>query len=84
MGKKKPIEAAEFLMFDVIYDDGTRSSNRKVPSAEVQDWDFDATVRAALEAQDREIAERSGRPRGAIKTITRSGGRSAGAVSGKR
>lgn len=70
MGKKKPPVAGEFLLFDVLYDDGMRTSNRKVPSAELQEWDFDGSVRAVLEAQDRDIRERSGRARGAIKTIT--------------
>lgn len=73
--KKAPI-AGEFLLFDVLYDDGTRTSNRKVPSAELQEWDFDNSVRAAIEAQDREIADRSGRKRGTIQTITPAGGRS--------
>jgi hypothetical protein len=81
--KKAPI-VGEFLLFDVLYDDGMRTSNRKVPSAELQEWDFDGSVRAILEAQDRDIAERSGRPRGAIKTITPSGGRAGGAASGTR
>jgi hypothetical protein len=67
--KKSPI-AGEFLLFDVLYDDGMRTSNRKVPSADLQEWDVDGSVRAILEAQDRDIAERSGRRRGAIKSIT--------------
>jgi hypothetical protein len=84
MGRKKAPVASEFLMFDVLYDDGMRTSNRKVPSSDVQEWDFDASVRAVIEAQDREIAERSGRRRGEIKAITPSGGRAASAVSGNR
>jgi hypothetical protein len=77
MAAKKPGELGEFLLFDVLYDDGTRSSNRKVPTAELRDWEFDESVRAAIEAQDRAIAERSGQQRAAIKTITRSGTRKA-------
>lgn len=90
MSKKKPIELGGFLLFDVLYDDGTRTSNRKVPTTALQEWDFDASVRAAIEAQDREISERSGKPRGAIETITRSGTREAerlakrGETDGKR
>ena len=34
--------------------------------------DGDTPARAIVELQDREIGERSGRPRGRIKTITRS------------
>jgi hypothetical protein len=62
-----------FALFDVIYQDGTRTSNRKVPEAEPHEHDYEARVRATIEAQDREIAEKSGRPRGPIKTIVVSG-----------
>lgn len=72
MGRKKPVEDASFVLFDVLYDDGMRTSNRRVPSSELLDWDFDASARKAIEAQDNDIRERSGRARGAIKSITRS------------
>ena len=72
--KKKP-QVGGSVMFDVIYQDGTRSSHRKVPIELVDGVDGDGPAKAAIEAQDREIAERSGRPRGPIKTIQRSGGR---------
>ncbi len=61
-----------FVLFDVVYEDGTLSSNRKVPSAELNGLDGDAPARAFIEAQDRKIAEMSGNPRGPVKTITRS------------
>ena len=61
-----------FVLFDVIYDDGSRSSNRKVSSSIVNDLGGEKAVRAAIEAQDREIAAASGRPRGAIKSLVRS------------
>lgn len=71
MAKKKPNPKAEFVLFNVLYEDGTMTSNRKVPSAAVGTLDGDAPIREAIEQQDREIEERSGRPRGPIKTITR-------------
>jgi len=71
MARKKPVDSA-FVLFDVIYQDGTRSSNRKVPSSEVGGLDGDGPARAFIEAQDRKIAEMSGNPRGPIKTIVRS------------
>jgi hypothetical protein len=74
MARKKPLES-EFVLFDVIYEDGTRSSNRKVAMAELDKFDADASARAILEAQDRRISEMSGRPRGPIKAITRSAAR---------
>lgn len=75
MSRKKDRRDRGFLLFDVVYADGMRTSNRKVPSAELIDWDLDRSVRAAIEAQDRDIYGRSGKPRGVIKSITPSEGR---------
>ncbi|MFZ1429594.1 MAG: hypothetical protein WAS21_22835 [Geminicoccaceae bacterium] len=72
MARKKQPVASGFVLFDVVYQDGTRTSNRKVPSAEVGGLDGDDPARTFIEAQDRTIAERSGNPRGPIKTIARS------------
>ena len=63
--------AEEFVVFDVLYEDGTQISNRKVPSAELNDLDGDLLAKPYLEAQDRKIAEMSGKPRGPIKSVTR-------------
>jgi len=62
----------EFVFFDVLYEDGTQTSNRKVPGAELDNLDGDLLAKPYIEAQDRKIAEMSGRPRTAIKTVTRS------------
>ncbi len=69
--RRKSGEAA-FVLFDVVYEDGSRSSNRKVAREEVEGLDGDAPARWLIEAQDRKIAELSGRLRGPIKTIVRS------------
>lgn len=71
MGRQKPTARAEFVLFDVHYDDGTLTSNRKVPSSVLGGLDGDAPARAIIEAQDREIAERSGRTRSRIKSMSR-------------
>lgn len=71
MARKKPADSA-FVLFDVIYEDGSRTSNRKVPSSEVGGLDGDTPAKSIVEAQDREIGARSGRPRGRIKSIARS------------
>ncbi len=63
---------SSFVSFDVTYADGTRSSNRKVPSAVLEGIEAEAAVEAAIEAQDRKIALASGRPQGVIKSLTRS------------
>jgi len=70
--KKQPI--VTYAMFDVIYQDGTRTSHRKVPAAEPHEVDYEARIKATIEAQDREIAQKSGRPRGPIKSIVASSG----------
>ena len=69
--KQQPV-ANGYVLFDVVYQDGARTSNRKVPSAELGGLDGDDPARTFIEAQDRTIAERSGNPRGPIKTIARS------------
>ena len=70
MSRRVTTRERALLSFDVVYADGTRTSNRKVPSAGLQPWDFDGSVRAVIEAQDRDIGNRSGKPRAAIKSIT--------------
>jgi hypothetical protein len=61
----------EVVLFDVLYEDGTRTSNRKVPGAELDDIDGDLLAKTYIEAQDRQIAEISGKPRAPIKSLTR-------------
>jgi hypothetical protein len=75
MSRQRQMTDRAYLLFDVVYDDGMRTSNRKVPSAELQAWDIDGSVRAIIEAQDRDISDRSGKQRGVIKSITPSSGR---------
>ncbi|HYE52158.1 MAG TPA: hypothetical protein VEB20_21360 [Azospirillaceae bacterium] len=69
---RKPAKKAtnEFVLFDVLYEDGSRLSNRRVPAAEAEEGD-DA-IRAFIEQQDREIGQMSGRPRDRVKSVTRS------------
>ena len=44
--------STSFVMFDVIYLDGTRSSNRKVPASVLGGLVGDEPARAVIEAQD--------------------------------
>lgn len=72
MGRKKQkADTKGSVLFNIIYEDGTLSSNRKVPAAELGGLDGDAPARTFIESQDQEIAERSGNQRGRIKTIMR-------------
>jgi len=62
----------EFVLFDVLYEDGTRTSNRKVPGTQLDEIDGDLLAKPYIEAEDRKIANVSGRPRAAIKSVIRS------------
>jgi hypothetical protein len=70
--REKVTRANEHVLFDVLYEDGSRSSNRKVPSTELGGLDGDRPAKSHIEAQDRKIAEVSGKPRGPIKSVSRS------------
>lgn len=63
----------EFVLFDVIYEDGTQRSNRRVPAEALGGLDGDEPARAIIEAQDREIAEKSGLSPTRIKAVYRAG-----------
>ena len=69
---KKPGTRTEFVFFDVFYEDGSRRSNRRVPSDVLGGLDADEPARAVIEQQDREIAERSGMAPIPIKSLQRS------------
>jgi hypothetical protein len=70
---KKPTARVEFVMFDIVYEDGTQRSNRKVPAELLGGLDGDEPARNAIMEQDRAISERSGLPPLSIKSIRRSG-----------
>jgi hypothetical protein len=70
---RKPTPRTEFVLFDVFYEDGSRRSNRRVPSELLGGLDGDEPARAVIEEQDRVIAEKSGTPALAVKSIRRSG-----------
>jgi len=74
---RKPATRAEFTLFDVLYEDGSQRSNRRVPREVLGGLDGDAPARAVIEEQDRLIAEKSGTPALAVKSIRRSGDKKA-------
>ncbi len=67
--KSKP---SQYVLFDVFYDDGSRTSNRKIPACELTGEDEENAARAFVAEQDRQIAATSGCPRGDIRKIIRS------------
>ena len=64
--------STSFVMFDVVYADGTRSSRRKVSASVLAGLDGDEPARGIVEAQDRDIAAASGRARSIVISIARS------------
>jgi hypothetical protein len=68
---RKPATRAEFTLFNVVYEDGSQRSNRRVPSDILGGLDGDAPARTFIEAQDREIAEKSGAAPLAVKSVQR-------------
>jgi hypothetical protein len=73
VAKKKTKIDDSTIMFDVVYEDGSKSSRRRVAAAELDPHgDRDAEAKTIIMAQDQKIAQMSGNPRGPIKSITRS------------
>ena len=70
MGRMKPKARQEFELFNVYYEDGSQTSNRKILVSELDVlMDRDEQIEAIIAAQDVEIAERSGKSRGPIASI---------------
>ena len=71
MGRMKPKARSEFALVNVYYEDGMLTSNRKVSIHDIDGLDGEERIRSVIAAQDAEIAQRSGKPRGRIKLIER-------------
>ncbi len=71
MARKQQARPSGFVLFDVVYEDGTQTSNRKVPATELGGLDGDDPARTIIEDQDQKIAEMSGARRSAIKSLAR-------------
>jgi hypothetical protein len=63
----------EFAFFDVVYEDGSQRSNRRVPAELLGGLDKDEPALGFIMEQDREIAEKSGRAPLNIESIARVG-----------
>jgi hypothetical protein len=70
---KKPTARTETVMFNVVYEDGSQRSNRRVPGEILGGLDGDEPASIEIESQDRAIAEKSGLPPLKIKSLTRVG-----------
>jgi hypothetical protein len=66
----------EFAFFNVVYEDDSQRSNRRVPSEMLGGLnDDEEAAREFILAQDREIAEKSGKTPLKIKSVSRVGGK---------
>lgn len=73
-GRKKKAAKAAFEIFNVVYEDESLSSNRRVSGDLLDDTFGDDPLdlaRLAIEKQDDEIARRSGIRKPRIKSIVR-------------
>jgi hypothetical protein len=69
---KKPTARTDYVLFDVVYEDGSQRSNRRVPAHLLGGLDGDEPARGFLMEHDRDIAEKSRVPALAIKQLRRS------------
>ena len=63
----------EFVFFDVVYEDGSQRSNRRVPAELLGGLEKDEPALGFIIEQDREIAEKSGRATLKIESLRRTG-----------
>ncbi len=71
MSRMKKKSAPAFVMFDVVYEDGTLSSNRRIPGEILEDIFSNDPARDFIESQDSKIASQSGFKKPKIKSIKR-------------
>ncbi len=75
LNRKRKNASSGFVLFNIVYEDGALSSNRKVPTTafdelELNGGNRNAAAKAFLEQQDREMAQTNGVHRGPIKSLT--------------
>ena len=59
------------VLFDVVFEDGSRASNRRVPMEIIGGLDGDQPARELIEQQEAEIAGKANRPPRVIQRLTR-------------
>ncbi|MCJ2051772.1 hypothetical protein [Methylobacterium sp. J-070] len=59
------------VLFGVVFDDGSRASNRRLPMENLDGLDGDQPARDLIEQQEAEIAQKAGRPPRTIQSLTR-------------
>jgi hypothetical protein len=59
------------VLFDVVFEDGSRASNRRVPMEILSGLDGDRPAHDLVEQQEAEIAQKAGRRPRVIQSLTR-------------
>ncbi|MGU3664538.1 hypothetical protein ACLBX9_10180 [Methylobacterium sp. A49B] len=59
------------VLFDVVFEDGSRASNRRVPMEILGGLDGDQPARDLIEQQEAEIAQKAGRPPRVVRSLMR-------------
>lgn len=72
MAKRREKIEDNFVFFDVTYEDGSKSSRRKINAPGLEKDEVEAFALTEIMNQDRKIADLGGRNRGAVKGIERS------------
>jgi hypothetical protein len=72
MAKKQKKLEDSFVFFDVTYEDGTKSSRRKINTAGLDKSEIEAFALTEIMTQDRKIAEMGGKNRGQVKDMVKS------------
>jgi hypothetical protein len=72
VGKKQKKQEDEFVLFDVTYEDGSKSSRRRINVTGVDSDEVDAFAMTEIMTQDRKIMDMGGKNRGQVKEIVKS------------
>ncbi|WP_267427377.1 hypothetical protein [Methylobacterium sp. GC_Met_2] len=59
------------ILFDVVFEDGSRASNQRVPMEILGGLDGDQPAHDLIEQQEAEIAQKAGRPPRSIQSLMR-------------
>ena len=59
------------ILFDIVFEDGSRASNRRVPMEILGGLDGDQPARELIEQQEAEIAQKAGRSPRVIQSLMR-------------
>lgn len=60
------------VLFDIVFEDGSRASNRRIPMELLGGLDGDEPAHDFIAQQEAEIAEKANRPPRVIQSLTRS------------